>query len=316
MGTAADLASSVGAAPPPGVAVAVVTGSDVEHAIAPGADPLTLDTHFEIGSVTKTMTALLLARLVLLGAVELDAPIGALFDAGANSSITLRQLATHTSGLPRLPPNLLPKARLDPDQPYGSYTLDDLLDALRSEAATGGAAPEYTNYGYMVLGHALSVAADAPLAELLRVHVFDPLGMERTTAAPLVDDPSRVQGYRDGRAVPPWRKLVGGPGGVDSTIVDLGRYVRAFLRPDSSELEVAIEMTLSPLGAGRELLAWQQYGSIRWHNGGSGGFSSFVAFDRPSDRGVALLRNLGGGDPALDRAGIRFLGVSDPLVDG
>lgn len=128
------------------------------------------DTVYEIGSITKVFTALLLADAVERGAVSLDDPVQKYLPAGVilpvkGAPITLAHLASHTSGLPRLPPNLKPA---DDANPYADYSVDDLyasLRALRLESAPGRY--EYSNYGAGLLGHVLALQAGRPYEELL-----------------------------------------------------------------------------------------------------------------------------------------------------
>ena len=315
----AGIAAAAQTDPAAGVAVAVVGGRAAEGtATVGGADPVDETSLFEIASISKTMTALVLAQLVMAGVVELSTPLGDVLDAGANGSITLRDLATHTSGLPRLPANLV--ERLDAlapseqlDDPYATYTPLDLETALRG-AATGGRSTEYSNFGYMVLAHALSAAADRDFADLLQDLVFDPIGMTTATIAPPREVHGLVPGYRDGCRVPHWTKLVPGPGGVLASITDLMAFLSAQLEPAATDLEIAIEMTQA-VGPDNECLGWQRYGDVRWHNGGSGGFSTFTGFDRPNGRGVAILHNCGLANATVDRVGFVSLGLEDPLVD-
>ena len=317
---AAGIAAAASTDPASGVAVAVVEGSNVPQiATASGADPIDQTSLFEIASISKTMTALVLAQLVLSGAVDLSTPLRDIFDAGHNGSITLRELATHNSGLPRVPANLVARLdEIDPsaqlDDPYGSYTPADLAAAIREEEAASKST-EYSNFGYMVLAHALSAATGRDFADLLRDLVFDPLGMATASIASSNEIDGVIPGYRDGRRVPHWTKLVPGPGGVIASIRDLERYLSAHLQPDSTDLEIAIEMTQA-VGPDAECLGWQRYGGVRWHNGGSGGFSTFAGFDRLTGRAVAILRNCGLASATVDRVGFVSLGVEDPLVDG
>lgn len=269
--------------------------------------------YFEIGSLTKPLTALLLARMVLAGELSLDMPIGAAIPVERNSNITLQELATHTSGLPRLPGNLMAKARETPEDPYGRYDADDLLAALDEDVA-GSKAPEYSNYGYMVLALVLTKVAGCNYESLLRSHVLDPLGMIEATADPnSIPLEQRVQGFGpNDQPVPHWTKLLPGAGGVEASITSMAAFLHAQLDPASSPLEMAIEMTQRVFGD--ELLGWQRMGGLIWHNGGTGGFSSFLGFDRQAGSGVVILSNFGGGASTVDRAGLEALGVVNPLI--
>ena len=149
------------------------------------ARPLNGDTLFEIGSITKVFTSLLLADAVERGEVALTDPVGKFLPAKVRMperggrAITLQDLATHTSGLPRLPTNMAPK---DPSNPYADYTFENLYAFLSDYQLTRdiGSQYEYSNLGGGLLGHALTLAAHATDYEaLVRARVTTPLGMPR-----------------------------------------------------------------------------------------------------------------------------------------
>jgi CubicO group peptidase (beta-lactamase class C family) len=147
--------------------------------------PLDGDTVFEIGSVTKVFTAALLADMVARKEVSLDDPISKYLPAGMKTptrggrSITLGDLATQSSGLPRLPDNLAPK---DPSNPYADYTVEKLYDFLSRYELTRdiGAMYEYSNLGVGLLGHLLALRAGTSYEELLTKRILQPLGMRDT----------------------------------------------------------------------------------------------------------------------------------------
>ena len=135
-----------------------------------------IDTVFEIGSITKVFTALLLADMVLRGVVAWDEPVARLLPASVHvprfgeRQITLLDLATHTSGLPRMPSNFHPA---DPGDPYADYTVGQLYDFLDDTmlSRTPGTAYEYSNLGYGLLGHALARRSGSGFEELVRARI-------------------------------------------------------------------------------------------------------------------------------------------------
>jgi CubicO group peptidase (beta-lactamase class C family) len=291
-----------------GLAVTVIEAGRVDVRLSSGADAITAETLFEIGSVTKTLTALLLAQMTLAGEVSLETRIGDELPAGENGTMTLGQLATHTSGLPRLPQSLMAKARVTPQDPNVDYRAEDLVADLQAHRATPGA-PEYSNYGFMVLGLVLSTIAGQPLGVLLAERVFAPLGMAGATFSAATDAPDRrVQGYRGNEAVPHWSKPLPGAGGVEASIEDISAYLGAHLDPASSPMQAALHMTQRPLQQYGACLGWHQAGSALCHNGGTCGFSTFVGFDRNAGRGVGILANMGNAGDVVDAAGVRALG--------
>ncbi|MFD7097467.1 serine hydrolase domain-containing protein [Streptomyces xanthophaeus] len=310
-----------------GVVVAAVSGDSVEirgagstgstggtggdQGAVPGADTL-----FEIGSVTKTFTALALARLAVSGTVDLDEPLGALLPQGTvvptrgDSRITLRHLATHTSGLPRLPKGMLLRAWLRPStpDPYAGCTAEVLLDGLARTRL--GAAPgqrfRYSNLGAGLLGLALARRAGTDYETLVTREVCAPLGMDDTGVTP--DRPrsgDTAQGHVGrGRPAQPWHLAdLAGAGGLRSTATDLVAFVRAQLDGGPPELAEAIRLTRTvehpTSGFAWVHLGWmghrlhpRQGAHLQiWHNGGTGGFSSFVGFDPEKRLAVIALGN-------------------------
>jgi len=152
------------------------------------ARPFDDHTAFEIGSVTKTMTAALLAELIARGEVTLNDPIAKLLPAGTNvpsfngRQITIGDIVTHTSGLPRIPPQW---HMADMNNPYASLTVRDLLGALAATQLTRapGSQWEYSNFAMMVLSYALAKRSGKNYETLLRERLLMPLAMSETYIA-------------------------------------------------------------------------------------------------------------------------------------
>ncbi|MGW1768867.1 serine hydrolase domain-containing protein [Streptomyces sp. NPDC002073] len=304
-----------------GIVVAAVAGGHVGYAGAgatagPGGGTPGPGTLFEIGSVTKTFTALALARMAAAGTVDLDEPLARLLPDGTNvpsrdgQEITLRHLATHTSGLPRLPRGMLLRALLRPGtpDPYAGCTADVLLSGLARTRL--GAAPgrriRYSNLGAGLLGLALARRAGSTYEELVTTQVCAPLGMSDTLLTAPDSRPGRLaQGHdRRHRPTPAWHLAdLAGAGGLWSTATDLVAYVRAQLEGGPAELAEAIRLSRevrhrrSPfawmhLGWTAHRLHRRQGGHLQiWHDGGTGGFASFVGFDPETDTAVVILSN-------------------------
>ncbi|MFD3721792.1 serine hydrolase domain-containing protein [Streptomyces sp. NPDC058674] len=291
------------------IAGAGSTGGD--HARAPGPDTL-----FEIGSVTKAFTALALARLTATGEAGLDEPLGDLLPEGTavpsrgGERITLRHLATHTSGLPRLPKGMLLPALLRPTKPdpYAHCSTDWLLSGLARTrlGAAPGARFRYSNLGSGLLGLALARRAGTDYETLVTRTICTPLGMGDT----VVDvDAARAQRSARGhdrrrRPTPPWHLAgLSGAGGLRSTATDLAAFVRAQLDGGPEPLADAIRLSRQ-VEYRTSAFAWVHLGWMAhrlhprqgahlqiWHNGGTGGFSSFVGFDPEKRLGVIALAN-------------------------
>lgn len=287
------------------------------------------NTVFEIGSVTKVFTSLLLADMVERGEVALTDPVAKYLPAGVKMpqrngrQITLEDLATHTSGLPRLPSNLQPK---DPANPYADYSVEQLYQFLSGYQLTRdiGSEYEYSNLGGGLLGHVLARRAGMDYEKLVRSRISDPLGM-RSTRITLSDEmKARFAAGHDAsmQRVAYWDlPTLAGAGALRSTANDLLTFVAANLGYQKSPLAPAMAAMLTmrrPTGSpGLEVgLGWhiltRDGHEIVWHNGGTGGFRSFIGFERKTGTGVVVLSNaetLAG----VDDIGQHLLNADAPL---
>jgi CubicO group peptidase (beta-lactamase class C family) len=269
------------------------------------------DGRFEIGSVTKTMTATLLALLAAEGTVSLDDEAGRWLRAGRNAGITLRQLATHTSGLPPVAPDFRPA---DPDNYWAAFTAGLAEEGLREAALTPGR--RYSNFGYQLLGLALERASGQDYPALVAGRLLAPLGMTCSGVGP-AGHGTRLPGHSGGREVRHWDRPLPGAGGVEATIDDLARYAQACLRPPRTPLGAALaaaQVPQVPIGAGRaQALGWVVVdGRLRGHTGGTGGFSSCVIVDPEAGTAVAILVSSRGYGEALSQAARLALAGDDP----
>ncbi|HEY6177770.1 MAG TPA: serine hydrolase [Kofleriaceae bacterium] len=266
------------------------------------------NTVFEIGSVTKVFTSLLLAEAVVDKQVTLDTPVASLLPAKAKlpagkRPITLLDLATHTSGLPRLPDNMHPA---DTANPYADYTTDQLYSFLAGMKLDRepGARYEYSNLGAGLLGHALALRGKTDWPTLVAAQITKPLAMTSTMVALTPDAKARfAQAYdADGEPVKPWDlPALAGAGALRSTANDLMLLLRAELaaaREPRTRLAQAMALTqkpqhdLSDAAKGKIGLAWHiEPDGTLWHNGGTGGFHSFVAVDPKRQLAVVVLAN-------------------------
>ena len=180
-------ANAAGTAERPAVSAAWIAGGRTEFAnfgrqTLPDGAPPANDTIYEIGSITKTFTATLLADMVLSKEVAFETTIGELLPAKNYSAdarrITLLALATHSSGLPRLPNNMFVAAAKAPLNPYAHYTPDDLDAYMRGYAAESASPqPLYSNIGVGLLGYALAAKAGKSYEQLITERVLAPLGV-------------------------------------------------------------------------------------------------------------------------------------------
>lgn len=263
-------------------------------------------TVFEIGSVTKTFTALLLAEAVQAKTLTLDTPVADLLPgfsipARHGKPITLGLLAEQFSGLPRLPGNLQPA---DLGNPYVDYSRDRLKAFLAGYRLPRdpGAAYEYSNLGFGLLGDALAQRAGLSYGELVQRTVLAPLGMSSTGTALTPAMRTRLAPSHDelGQAAKHWDfGSLAGAGGLLSDGEDMLRYLRANMGELKTPLASAMRLAQAPrrdIGGGDRIgLAWMihhtPHGDVVWHNGETGGYSSFIGFTPDGRRGVVILTN-------------------------
>jgi CubicO group peptidase (beta-lactamase class C family) len=289
------------------------------------------DSLFEIGSITKTFTATILAQMVEQGKVRLDEPVRELLPPGTvakpeGAEITLLDLSDQHSGLPRMPDNFHPA---DPSNPYADYDAKLLYAFMAKQgvALPANAPFGYSNLGVGLLGQALAVRAGVPYATLLHDQILAPLKMTDTTIALTPELKARfIQGH-DGEHHPAhaWDlDALAGAGGIRSTAADMLTYLEAQLHPDklpTSTLAAADGKTLpaaialthqihAEAGNGMHIaLNWFHYdqtGSY-WHNGGTGGYSAYALFNPQKDFAVIVLSNTGpDADAFTDKLGMHI----------
>lgn len=291
--------------------------------------PLIGDTIFEIGSVTKVFTSLLLADMVQRGEVALDDPVARYLPSGVTMPerhgrlITLLDVATHTSGLPRLPTNM---TLWSPANPYAAYSVEKLYKCLSTYRLRRdiGVQYEYSNLGAGLLGHVLALRTGMDYEALVRLRICDPLDMDSTrmTLTPEMKARLATGHNRWMRPVRNWDHLaIAGAGALRSTASDLLVFLAANLGYADSLLAPAMAAMLKerrPKGQpGKEIaLGWHVHlingKEIFWHNGGTGGYSSFMGFDPKTRIGVVVLSNArtSGG---VDDIGMHLLDDSVPM---
>ena len=296
----AGLGELAGSGTVPSAAYAVVTDGAVTAGGFGETDPGTV---FQVGSVTKAVTGLLLGDMVQRGEVSLT-DLATRYLAGATpGNITLLDLATHTSGLLSVPPRMW-GARLHPADPYRGYSAERLARAARrSLAGRLGARPyRYSNYGFGLLGYLLGQAAGTAYEALVAERICGPLGLTETSFR---GEP--VQGYSRGRPVPPWdMAALAAAGGLYSTATDLARLLAAALTPEQTPLGPAIRAALEPrrpIAPGADIgLGWHHLArggdQLTWHNGMTGGYTAVVAFSPARRIGAVALANTGGVPPS------------------
>lgn len=319
-----------------GIAVGVI-GPEGRRVIAHGhlekgdTRPLNGDTIFEIASVTKVFTCLLLADMVQRGEIALNDPIAKYLPEAVKvperngKQITLLNLATHTSGLPPLPTNM---AFRSPKNPYADYSVEQMYEFLSTYQLTRdiGSQYEYSNLSGGLLGHVLALREGTSFEVLVKQRICAPLGMTSTgiTLTPEMEVRLAAGHNSAMETVEPWggKRTLAGAGALRSSANDMLAFVAANLCYTNSPLALAMASMLKerrPTGQpGVEVaLGWhvakRNGKEIVWHNGGTGGYRAYVGFDPELRIGVAVLSNAG--TPAgVDDIGRHLLDPTFPLA--
>jgi len=292
----------------PALAIGYVEGDKNEIAVfgaAGGGMTLDADTVFEIGSITKTMTATVLAQDVRSGNLTLDMPVATLLPdfkipSRGGKPITLLDLATQFSGLPRLPTNMM---FADPADPYAHYGPDNVRAFLAGYdlPRAPGEAFEYSNLGFGLLGFAIARHAHTGYGDLLDRRLFRPLRM--TMSGTVLSERMRAHlavGHGGGAIAKNWTfDALAGAGAVLTSTKDMLIYLRMNMGqielPGGNTNPIAHQARRDAGGGQRIGLAWMSFrgrdSDVLWHNGGTGGYRSFLGFGTDGRRGVVILTN-------------------------
>ena len=252
------------------------------------------ETIFEIGSVTKVFTALLLSDMALRGEVNLNDPISKYLPATVHvperngKQITLLDLATHYSGLPRMPNGY-----------NANYSVEQMYDFLSHYTLTRapGAKYEYSNYGAGLLGQLLAVRAGTDYETLLRDRITEPLGMKHT-AMQLTPEmqANLIAGYGKGLKAPSIDvSATKAAGSIRSDVDDMLIFLAANMGLIKSPLHPAMKKMLSvrrPVSPGVQIaMGWHIANGVVCHNGGTFGYHAYVGFEPRRKAGVVVLSN-------------------------
>lgn len=314
----------------PGIVIGIIDESGTQYYSAgvkslKTKEPVNQNSVFEIGSITKTFTAILLADKVVKGEMKLDDPLQKYLPEGVNAptrdgkSITLLQLSNHTSSLPRLPSNLQPS---DLSNPYADYEEKQLFDFLNGYTLTReiGSQYEYSNYAVGLLGHILARKSGVSYEQLMIDVIAKPLYLANTRVVLTPEMKKNLAvGHNGEYEAAMWDlTALAGAGAIRSTASDMVLYLRANMGITKSKLYEAMQLTHKNSRAEEAKpkigLGWHMSAAgdqeIVWHNGGTGGYRSFVGFVRGQNKGVVVLSNSISG---IDDIGMHLLNPASPL---
>ena len=316
----------------PGIVLGVLEADGTRRIVSygsggPNARPLGPRSVFEIGSITKTFTATLLAEMAARGQLSLTDPVSkhlpksVTVPSRGGKEITLMDLSTHHSGLPRMPDNFTPRDRTNP---YSDYSVDQLYAFLSKHELRRdpGAQFEYSNVGVGLLGHVLGLVGRGTAQELIQARILKPLGMN-LTGFDITGELAKwnTAGHdTTGKIAPYWDvTTLAGAGGLRSNAEDMLTYIQANLGPPDNGLERAMRVThelrksMSPrLGVGVNWsIATEGARKLIYHGGGTAGYRTMIGFDPEKRVGFVMLTNSGGFG---DDIGMDFLRRGLPLA--
>jgi CubicO group peptidase (beta-lactamase class C family) len=263
--------------------------------------PISEDSIFEIGSISKIFTTLLLMDQVAKGKICLNDPIEKFLPdvkipSKNNKKITFNHLLTHTSALPRLPNNLVIGSL---ENPYKNYDIKELYDFLNNYQLTHipGTKYEYSNLGIALLGHILTLMTNSSYESLLNTVICKELNLKNTSI--FLDNARKknmAQAYHMKNPVSNWDfKVFEGAGGILSNIKDMTLFLKTCMNLEENYLSKLLcdsykkkhEISLN-LSMG---LGWHIFDSIIFHDGATGGYRSFIGFDINKSKGIVVLSN-------------------------
>lgn len=280
---------------------------------------------FEIGSISKTFTGILLADQVVKGKVKLDDPVQKYLPKGVTSptrngeAIQLVHLSNHTSALPRMPSNFNPTNPANPFADYSEKAMYEFLTGYELPREIGSQY-EYSNYAVGLLGHILAQQQEMTYEELVLKTITTPLDMQdtRISLSPEMTK-NLAMGHSGARQVENWDiPTLGGAGAIRSTAVDMLKYLAANMGMQKSDLYPAMQLAhkntrkdgIQPIVG----LGWHTANvsgtAVIWHNGGTGGYRTFTGFVKGGKKGVVVLAN---STASVDDIGLHLLNASSPL---
>lgn len=314
----------------PGIAIGLLTPEGMfyfNYGASTWDSDQAIDEHtlFEIGSITKVFSAILLAHAVEQGLTTLDTPLGELvpeevsMPAHVDQPVTLKHLVTQRSGLPRMPTNFTPQSTFNPYRDYPRDLMYEFIDGYKL-LRPPGSVYEYSNLGFMLLGDLLEGVYEKPYEEIVVEVIASPLEMEDTRTTLSEEQAARfARGHSGEYPVASWDFALPGAGALRSTTTDMLRFLQAYLQPGEDALGAAMRLTTQEcyetdtyfIEVCLGIHTYTRYGkTLYWHNGQTGGYHSFAGFAPDDGVGVVVLVN---SNYNIDELALHLLEAQSPL---
>lgn len=314
----------------PSIALAIIDSTGIQYfnfgLTAAKGKKVNENTIYEIGSITKAFTGILLAKQVVDGELNLTDKINDFLPNSikvptkGRKEITFGNLSDHTSGLPRMPENFKPA---NPYNPYADYTVEQMYDYISNykPVRAVGAAYEYSNLAQGLLGHLLALNQTSNYEDLMIRTIAAPLGMTNTK----IEFTKKMKenlalGHAGGKQVENWDiPTLAGAGAIRSSTSDMSKFIAANLgyvkSPIAEAMELSHKVRHHKAGEMSVGLGWHikngELGDVIWHNGGTGGYRAFTGFVKETGKGVVLLSN---STAAIDDIGFHLLDPGTELI--
>lgn len=276
-----------------------------------GNPTFSAQTLFEYGSVTKVLTAVLLSELAAEGEVALTDNLNAYLPKAAQDEkwrdVTLQDLATHNAGLPRLPTNMTALYMFrNRGNPYAAYNEVALFEGIEeTQLEPVGEFNAYSNFGFGLLGTLLERATGTPYQTLVETRIFEPLGMTGATLTGWSSTAIAPPLTRSGGAAAYWDfDALAGAGAARGSLTDALKFLKASMTACGTSSKLAEAncraqqaTQVKAFEDAAQGLGWIRLespaGEIVWHNGATGGYSSFLGFNVRTGKGLVVLANVG-----------------------
>ncbi len=278
-------------------------------------------TVFEVGSITKTFTANLLLQLDAKKTISIEKPLSAYIPGveindSVLSKVLLKDIARHTSGLPRLPTGMDNVEGYAMMQPYAYYKKENLYAFLKELRKVKPGSYLYSNLGFGILATIMENETKNSFESLLASHIWKPLGMENSYIRSDKQQEDSATGYFYGKPAEYWIfDCMAGAGAIKSNVTDLLKYLDAHITTENTQLADAIKKVTEPahsvntnmqIGYGWHVLENLKH-RVVWHNGGTYGFSTYAAFEPVTKCSIVLASNASGVNAALDKLAVDLL---------
>ena len=264
---------------------------------------------FQIGSISKVFTSIILANLQLDNKVKLNQDISklAIFDTLINQPITLKSLANHTSGLPRLPSNFAESAFKNQSNPYLNYRDKELFTYLKTDLKLKDSSYQYSNLGTGLLGFTLEYLTKQSYEDLLQNYVVKPLSMPNTTSKPK-SMTNVIKGLdAKGELTSYWTfDALKGVGDIFSSAQDMLTFSKKIIDKSNEALNLTLKQThqinnRQAIGLGWHILETNAGFTWYWHNGAVGGFTSTIVVNPETNKAVVVLSNVSAYHPEMQK---------------